>query len=402
MRLTAGPSGAHLTYCTNIHRGETWDETHAALKRHVPEVKAQVSPSTPMGVGLRLSAIAAEELAAPRALGEFQEFLALNGLYVFTINGFPYGPFHGTRVKEDVYQPDWRFAERLTYSNRLADLLAALLPEEPGLDGSVSTVPATFGPIAQETGALERIVEHLIRHASHLALLRERTGKTITLALEPEPMCYLETTEGAVRFFEDQLYLRAPRALFARVTGFNSSQAEESLRRHLGLCFDVCHAAVEFEDPATSFARLSGAGIGIFKLQLSAALRVPEVSSRTRAHIERFDDGVYLHQVVERRADGTLVRFLDLAPAFGAIRAAMGNEWRVHCHVPVFHDTLPELGTTQAVLRGVLALHKRSAVSRHLEVETYTFDVLPEELRDTDVSVAIAREIDWVKRELLA
>src|SRR5262245_39941973 len=234
MKLPGRAGGeAHLTYCTNIHRGETWDETRAALEKHLPAVKAKVAPGSAMGVGLRLSAIAADELSAPEALAQFTDFLARNNLYVFTINGFPFGPFHGTRVKEEVYQPDWRFAERLAYSNRLADLLSHLLPDERGLEGSISTVPATFGPIGRESGVLDAVAENLIRHASHLALLRERTGKTIALALEPEPMCYLETTEGAVQFFESHLYTKSAREKLAALTGFTPAQAEDALRRHL-------------------------------------------------------------------------------------------------------------------------------------------------------------------------
>jgi hypothetical protein len=392
--------GAHLTYCTNIHRGETWLDTFAGLKRHLPEVKRLFVPDRSMGVGLRLSAIASETLANGPELEGFQEFLAREQLYVFTINGFPYGPFHGTRVKEDVYQPDWRFPERLAYSNRLADLLAALLPQDGGLDGSVSTVPATFRPIGREAGAIDRIADNLLQHAAHLVRLAGKSGRVITLALEPEPMCYLETIEEAARFFEDHLFSSAAVRRFADLTRLDAAGAEAALRRHLGICYDVCHAAVEFESASESLARLTRAGIGIFKLQLSAALKVPRVDARTVEQLRRFDDGVYLHQVVERRPDGTLARFLDLAPAFANLDQALGNEWRVHCHVPIFMSTLPELGTTQDFLREILALHQRAPISQHLEVETYTFDVLPEELRRVDASTAVARELAWVRDAL--
>jgi hypothetical protein len=400
MKLDASAAGAHLTYCTNIHRGETWADTSAALQRHLPEIKRLSSPDRAMGVGLRLSYIAAETLAQPAELDRFRDFLRRNALYVFTINGFPYGPFHGTRVKEDVYQPDWRFAERLVYSNLLADILAALLPDEPGLDGSVSTVPATFRPIGKQTGAIEAIVENLLQHAAHLVGLRARTGRTITLALEPEPMCYLETVDEAASFFETKIFAPAAVRRFSEISGLDRAAAESALRHHLGLCYDVCHAAVEFEGAAESLARLARAGVGLHKLQLSAALKVPRVDAATIEKLRRFDDGVYLHQVVERRADGGLVRYLDLAPAFAKVAEAQGHEWRVHCHVPIFLETLPELDTTQDFLCEILALHKKSPISRHLEVETYTFDVLPEELRRVDVAIAVARELAWVRSAL--
>lgn len=394
-------SGAHLTYCTNIHRGETWSETLAALERYVPEVKRAVAPAEPMGVGLRLSGIASEELQQPAELDRFREFLGRHDLYVFTINGFPYGSFHGTRVKENVYQPDWRTPERLAYSNRLADVLACLLPDEPDLEGSISTVPGTFRAVGSEPGAVERMTENLLRHAAHLVALREQTGRTIALAIEPEPMCFLETTDEAIEFIKSQLLSRSGVTHFTELTGLTASDAEVAIRRHIGLCYDVCHAAVEFEDAAAGFDRLARAGLRAPKVQLSAALRVIEVDGGTAAQLDRFDDGVYLHQVVERRRDGTLERYLDLDQAFAAIDRAQGSEWRIHCHVPIFMDSLPELDTTQDVLREVLTLHRSSPLSAHLEVETYTFDVLPEELRGMDVATAIGREIAWA-RDVLA
>jgi hypothetical protein len=136
--------GSHLGYCTNIHPGESWDEIRANLGRYVPEVKRRVSPDAPFGLGLRLSCLAARQLAGPESLAEFADFLRRESLYVFTINGFPYGPFHGTRVKEDVYLPDWRDEERLEYTNLLADLLAQWVPAGTASGGSISTVPGAF------------------------------------------------------------------------------------------------------------------------------------------------------------------------------------------------------------------------------------------------------------------
>ena len=400
MKLQDGASGCHLTYCTNIHRGETWPETFAALKQHLPEVKEKVAPGQPMGVGLRLSAIAAQTLSSPAETEAFREFLDNQGLYVFTINGFPYGPFHGVRVKEQVYQPDWRTAERLAYSNQLADLLAALMPKNLELDGSISTVPGTFRPIGAGAGAIPAMVEFLLQHAAHLVGVRESTGRSIALALEPEPMCFLETTAEAVAFFKDHIFSRTGIARFAGLTGLSASAAEMALRRHLGLCLDVCHAAVEFEDVNESLRLVRAAGLAIPKLQLSAALKVPSVGPETKAQLQQFDDGVYLHQVVERTKAGELRRYLDLAPAFEQLARAMGSEWRVHCHVPVFMENLPAMSTTQDVLKQILALHAASPISQHLEVETYTFDVLPPELRQVGVATAIARELDWVRGQL--
>ncbi|MGI9490740.1 MAG: metabolite traffic protein EboE [Geminicoccaceae bacterium] len=397
MQIGPAASGQHLTYCTNIHAGETWDEIFSRLQVNLPAIKAEALPDAALGVGLRLSAIAAKTLSASDRLDEFQAFLADGDYYVFTINGFPYGPFHGQRVKEQVYQPDWSHEERLTYSDRMADLLAAILPD--GMDGSVSTVPGTFKPLASEPGMIERITDHLLRHAAKLVDIERTTGKTIALALEPEPYCFLETIEETVSYFEE--YLFAPNACrrLGGLTGLSSFAAGAALRRHLGVCYDVCHAAVEYEDPAGSIAALNAADIAIPKIQLSSALRIPEVTDDVSETLAGFAEPVYLHQVIEHHTDG-LTRYLDLPDALDALDQAIGREWRVHFHVPIFLDQLQHFSTTQDFLRDILALHRKTPISNHLEVETYTWDVLPERYRGVDVSTAIARELNWVRDQL--
>ncbi len=395
------PDLGHLTYCSNIHPGETWPEVFSNLRHHLPAIKAEVAAGCDFGVGLRLSAIAAEALREPAALAELRDFLAANGLYIFTINGFPYGPFHGVRVKEQVYQPDWQHAERLAYTDLLADLLVQLLPDDPALDGSVSTVPGTFKPIAEAPGVVERIADNLIRHAAHLVRLRERTGRTIALALEPEPYCLLETIDETVRFFEEHLFGRAAVRALRELTGLAAGEAEAALRRHLGVCYDVCHAAVEFEDPAGSLEALRRAGITVPKLQLSAALRIAEVGPETARQLRPFDEPVYLHQVI-MRAGEQLTRHLDLPQALATLDASQGAEWRVHFHVPIFLDQLQHFSTTQDFLRQILALHRQAPVSPHLEVETYTWDVLPVRYREAGIASAIARELAWTLDQLRA
>ena len=399
MRLDRLPGDVHLTYCTNIHAGESWDEVRDSLDAHLPPIKAQVSPGAPLGLGLRLSAIAAQALSRPAALDELRALLARHGFYVFTINAFPYGPFHGTRVKEDVYQPDWLAPERLSYSDQAAAILAALLPD--GMVGSVSSVPGTFKAVAAARPDAPRLMaDAMARHAANLVALQRRTGREIVLALEPEPCCFLETIEETLAFFQDHLHADASAAIVSREAGVSLTEAHDALRRHLGVCYDICHGAVEFEDPADAFARLTTAGIRIGKLQLSSALRLPQVGAETEQTLSAFDDGVYLHQVVERH-NGTITRHVDLAPAFAALRAGKaGGEWRVHCHVPVFLEVAGKFHSTQPTLKAALACAKAGFVSPHLEVETYTWDVLPAELRRESRADAIAREMRWVLQEL--
>lgn len=409
MRLAA-PGRPHLTYCTNIHPGESWAEVRANLERYVLAVRTRVAPDRPFGIGLRLSAQAAETLAEPRELDEFRAFLDRHRLYVFTINGFPYGPFHGVRVKEEVYLPDWLDEARLAYTDRLAALLATLLPAEPGLEGSVSTAPGAFRARVGGDTDVARMADLMLRHVATLHRIREQTGKTIALALEPEPCCYLETVSETVAFFERWLFSRSAVARLAGAAGIDHAAAEAALRRHLGVCFDACHMAVEFEEPRAALDAFPAAGIRIAKVQLSAGLAVrfdgkdpPLHDEAARRALRPFAEGVYLHQVVERR-EGTLTRFLDLPEALGAAAAAEAGarEWRVHFHVPLFRRELGPFLNTQDYLGEVIEVLAREDRSRHLEVETYTWDVLPEEYRREDIVTAVARELGWVMERLPA
>jgi sugar phosphate isomerase/epimerase len=395
LRSAGGP---HLTYCTNIHPGESWPEVRENLGRFVVAVKERVAPTERFGVGLRLSGAAARALAHPRELDAFRAFLDAHELYVFTVNGFPYGPFHGTAVKERVYLPDWLDDERLAYTDGLAHLLAALLPA--GVDGTISTVPGAFRPRIGSEADVARVADRIVAHVATLHAIRERTGRSIALALEPEPCCILETIAETVSFFERHLFARPAVERLGRLAGLGGADAAAALRRHLGVCLDTCHAAVEFEDPAGAVQALRAAGIGIRKVQLSAGLRVRRFDRDTLAALARFDDAVYLHQVVQRDG-GRLTRWVDLPDALAA-RASAAGEWRVHCHVPVFLETLGAFDNTQAVLAEFLALQAADPVSTHLEVETYTWSVLPEEHRAGDVVGAVARELRWVMERLVA
>jgi sugar phosphate isomerase/epimerase len=378
--------GLQLTYCTNIHPGESLAEVRAAISDKVAAVKARVSPDAPFGVGLRLSARAADELAAPGALADFRRLLDAHGLYVFTINGFPYGAFSGTRVKERVYLPDWRDEARFAYTERLCELLAALLPDGVS-GGSVSTVPGALRSNV-DGAAVTAMAARLQRQAVALERLHTRTGKHIVLALEPEPGCFLETTDDALAFFGEHL---------------GAGRDADVARRHLALCVDACHVAVAFEDPVAAVRRLRAAGITIGKLQLSTALAVdfsgePEVLAALAA----FADDVYLHQVTERK-DGRLRRWLDLPDALAAAAtdgdSGTPRQWRIHFHVPLFRGQLGRFRNTQDELARLLAAVADSGCGE-LEVETYTWDVLPAAYRNEDVVDAIARELDWVRAHL--
>jgi sugar phosphate isomerase/epimerase len=324
----------------------------------------------------------------------FREELDRLGLYVFTINGFPYGAFHGRPVKEKVYRPDWLEDERLVYADTLATVLAGLMAGRTAGEGSVSTVPGCF--LGRASGdAPAAVARNVLRHAAHLWRIREDTGLTVGLALEPEPHCLLETTADAAAFFERHLFAPDAVAAFADGTGLSLAGAEEALRRHVGVCLDACHAAVQFEEPADAVRRLQAAGIRILKIQVSAGLRLQEPDGAALAALKSFAEPVYLHQVVVREGE-RLRRYLDLPEAIAAARAeSPGDEWRVHFHVPLFQDALGSFQSTQPFVAELLQLQARASVTNHLEVETYTWDVLPEEHRRVPVVDAVARELAW-------
>ncbi len=391
----ADGSAVHLTYCSNIHAGESLRDVIDNIGLHIPSVRKAMNRDTPLGLGLRLSAAAADDLAAPEAMAELQRILAQHNCYVFTINGFPYGPFHGTRVKEDVYLPDWKDRERLRYTNQLADQFCKLLPA--GQTGSISTVPGAFKTNVNNAQDVAQMTSLYLEHCAHLVKLEKQTGKSIVLALEPEPCCFLETVEESIDFFTNHLYSRESAEQLQKLLGEKDNNAPALLRKHLTLCLDLCHAAVEYENASDCIEALRTANIAIGKLQISAGLRLTDVTVERAEVLKPFIDPVYLHQVIERHGD-EINRYPDLPEAFSQLTDdSVPREWRVHFHVPIFLDDLGEFSSTQFFIKDALSLHKQSSLSAHLEVETYTWDVLPAQYKGQPIADAIARELSWVE-----
>jgi sugar phosphate isomerase/epimerase len=396
------PDGAgHLTYSMLVHPGDSWEEVWSSLRTYVPKVKERVSPDEPFGVCLRLSAAAATTLAADaQARAQLREFLDAGDLYVYTVNAFPYGPFKGQRVKEQVYEPDWRSAERVRYTLDVAGILAEIAPD--GVDPSIQTAPLGFKPNVTGPEVVAAYTANVLGVAAELVALERRTGRTVTLAIEPEPYCFLETTDETVAYFGEHLYSGKAARTLGKLAGIPISEAHVALRRHLGIVFDTCHLALEYEDMGESLGKLVDAGIPIFKLQEAAALKVPDVTPEAVELLTRFADTVYLTQTLERR-DGAITRYLNLEDALAALAADPGpREWRVHFHVPVFLEDLGPFTTTRDAIVDALAVHRRQALSAQLEIETYTWDVLPEELKRGDIVDYVCRELEWVRSVLAA
>lgn len=360
-----------LTYCTNIHPAQGWPAVLASLETYAPAVKARLSPEAPFGIGLRLSGIESRELLEGDALERFADWLDRSGLYVFSINGFPYGAFHGTPVKADVHAPDWRDEERVAYSLRLAHILKRLLPD--GMDGSISTSPLAYKSWVDQND--RATWQHLARNVARVAEALADTR--IHLDFEPEPDGLLERSAELVRFFEDWL----PRSAWD----------------HVGVCFDTCHMAVAHEDPAEVMDRYADAGISIGKVQVSSALEVPLPADR--AALEAFADPIYLHQVTQRDRDGALHQYPDLPEALEHLDDPRAADWRIHFHTPLFVDRYGEFRSTRDWIERTFDEVKRRRNCRILEIETYTWDVLPPELKQ-DLTDSIAREYEWVLQTL--
>jgi sugar phosphate isomerase/epimerase len=391
-------SGLHLTYCTNIHPGHGWREVEANIRRYGPALKAHLSPDAPFGLGLRLGARDARELLEGRRLDDFRSYLEDAGLYVALINGFPYGPFHGTPVKAEVYAPDWREQARVEYTLDLIRILGVLLPD--GVDGGVSTAPLTYKPWMRDArpDAMETMTRNVARVAGALVEARRQQGVFIHLDIEPEPDCLLETSSETADFFEQWLLPVGGRALSSQL-GLTLDQAQQALRDHVQVCFDCCHFAVEYEEPAAALERLQRAGIKVGRVQLSSAIdvAVPAAAAERARAVERlrpFADATYLHQVIERR--GTALRqFPDLEDALADTAASDGHDWRIHFHVPLFSADYDGLGSTQDYVKRVIDQASAAPFTTHLEIETYTWDVLPGALK-IDLLDSICREYEWV------
>ena len=398
-----------IPYCLNIHPGEDLSAVRDAIGTHACAVKARVSPDAPYPLGLRLAAAAANELADPAALAAFRDLLAQHDLFVTGINGFPYGTFHNAPVKTAVYQPDWSTPERLAYTGRLATILAALLPE--GQTGNISTVPLGYkgqrtGERRPEVGSRRSEVggqgsgvlfpRQIAVMAEFLHDLKGRTGREIVLALEPEPDCVLEDTGEVVAWFEDELLTEGKRWLTFR-NRRTPEEAEALLRTYVGLCLDTCHFAVEFEDPLTALLRLESACIRVARIQLSAAIRTT-VGGDALTRLADFIDPVYLHQTKIRLPRGRILSLPDLTKeTLETARLHEGCELRTHFHVPLFYEGDGVLGSTHSDLSPEFFAHA-TAHGYPLEIETYTFNVLPPAIRPEHVVESLIRETEWAER----
>ena len=361
-------STVHLAYCTNVHPVDTMAGLLSTLDRYAVPVRETLGVPR-LGVGLWLAREAVTELLAyPAGVPRLADALAERGLEVVTLNAFPYRGFGDEVVKGRVYAPDWTTQDRLAYTMDCATVLTGLLPPDVPY-GSVSTLPLAWrepwDDLRRKTAA-----NHLAALAVGLATLTEQTGRDVRVGLEPEPGCVVETTAQAA--------------------------AEIAAGPQVGVCLDACHLAVQFEEPAAAVDRLAAAGLAVVKAQVSCALE----AAGGEPALAGFVEPRFLHQV--RTAGGAGTDDLDEALAGGL---PAGEDWRVHFHVPLHAPPQPPLRSTAAELVRTLGVLVGGPVplTAHLEVETYTWSVLPPDARpgtDEELVAGIAAELAWTAARL--
>ena len=348
----------------------------------------------PLAAGLWLArSVATELLDSPPKLEQLGRLLWQHDLSCYTLNTFPYGNFHSDRVKENVYLPDWTRDDRVDYTLDSARILAKLMPDD-GTEGSLSTVPLGFKPFDYPESFADECAGRLIGLAQSLHDIEQETGRKIRLAIEPEPFCVIETTAETVQFF------RRLRELAADA----GAGALDVVNEYLGVCYDVCHQAVEFEDVADSIQQLAAEQIRINKVHITCAIRVenPADNEAARRALARYVEPRYLHQTMARATDGTIHRQVDLTEDTALSPPddfAAADEWRVHFHVPVNAESLGPLQTTRGDLKKALATVRDLDYAPHLEVETYTWEVLPDG-QQTSLVDGLTMEVE-ATRELL-
>ena len=399
--MNLGHGLGHLTYSTLVHQTDNWEQLWKSVNTYLPAVKARVAPHEKFGVCLRTSAPSIELLSTePGKVADLKKFFADQDLYLYTANAFVYGVFKKQVIKEDVYEPDWATPERREYTKKVANLLAELAPDS--INPSIQTAPLGFKPKVTCYDVVEAYTSNVIDVVAHLVELKKKTGKTVTLGLEPEPRCYLETTDETITYFKNRLFSGATAQRLAKKTGLNEADAAQAMRDYMGVVFDIGHQAVGYEDIPASLQKLVDNGVQIVKLQEAASMYIPDVTQEKVDALQTFAKTIYLSQTCQKK-DGKMTWFLNLEDAFEDWYKNPGpREWRTHFHVPVFLTELGHgFGTTRFGLEQALAVHKKTPLSTHLEIETYTWDVLPDHLKTGDIVEYVTRELDWVKGQLV-
>ncbi|MET7392218.1 metabolite traffic protein EboE [Dactylosporangium sp. NPDC005572] len=359
----------HLAYGTNVHPAEDVAGIIAQLDTYAARMRDRLGTDV-LGLGLWLGIDAATELAGDAALRKrLRRELDARGLEVVTLNGFPFRAFHAPVVKRKVYRPDWTEPARLRYTLDLARILVDLLPDDAAR-GSISTLPLGWRE-PWDSAHVGKVCRALDALASGLAGLEVLTGREVRVAFEPEPGCVIENTLQAT---------------------VHLSTVDP---RWIGVCVDLAHLACAWEDPVAAVQRLARAGLPIVKIQVSAALEVADPVAGA-ATLAQYVEPKFMHQT---RSAGCRHSFDDLDEA---LESGADGPWRVHYHVPLHAEPEPPLAATTGVLRAGLGALVGGPVAAcdHLEVETYTWGVLPPAQRPTGpeaLAAGMAAELAYAR-----
>jgi hypothetical protein len=390
-----------LSYCANVHPAENFHDVQQTIQDYTARLQVHYGGRSQLGMGLWISQAFSQELLQEASKRQALKTSAQEkGLYHFTLNGFPYGRFHQERIKEKVFQPSWRDPARLQYLKDLARLLSQLLDDSLPY-GSISTLSGSYKPLEHHHQLLQEIAHHHLTLIEFLYQLEQETGKRICIALEPEPLNTLENTDEALAYFKNYLWASAP-----KYPQHSPYSPEELVRRYLGICFDTCHQACQFESLPESLKRYQKEGVPLYKIQLSNALHLesPATNPEGIAHLRQFQEPVYLHQILGKSSQGQILAIPDLETFFKEVYPhhrekwnALGA-WRIHFHVPLFYQGHKGLKSTQKDLEEALAYLLKEDLCSHFEIETYTWNVLPVEPEGTGLTLfqGLQKEIDYV------
>jgi hypothetical protein len=395
-----------LGYCTNVHPGSTWQEVLRNLKQYSLPVREQLPSSFPFGVGAWISSQAAQELLQKgKFLTEFKEFLESSELNLFSLNGFPYGNFHQTSVKYDVYHPDWFQFDRVQYTLNLFEIIRRIARSDT--KWSVSTLPISYKSWVTSPSTLETAAHHLGRVALRSYEIEKRDGIQTALCLEPEPLCFLDQSSDVIHFYQEYLLTKAAQHIQTELK-ISKSDAERIILDKIQICYDTCHADVMFETPAAILKSYDALGIQIGKVQISSALKLDLFQGTLQngqtpdTVLAPLTDDKYLHQVIGITKQGQKIVWNDLPEAISDWKQqCLSGHFRIHYHVPLFQKHFYGMETTQNHIIELFKLAQSRFITSHWEVETYTWEVLPktEEL-SSNISHLITREINWVIQEL--
>jgi len=369
-----------ITYCGNVHPVVGLSDLEQYLDESTPSVQNHFGAKFPLGLWLPKTAM--QDALSEKGLASLRGRLETLETMPVTFNAFPMEVFHGTRVKELVYTPDWSTRERLDYTKSVAQLGVKL-----GMKSfSISSLSGGFKP-NDKAEKVTQYLEHWLQWVDWARSLEENESVRVSLALEPEPFNTMEDESDAI-----QLWAKLREA--AKVKGIS----EEYLQRYLGLCFDTCHFSVRYVSLTEAWERLKQHSIPVHKIQVSVAPRwQASMGEESRMKFFNWEEPVYLHQSFAKVA-GQRQSFLDLDLA--KRYEGKVEEWRTHFHVPIhFGHREDSTGFELIDFLNYLKMHETEIPV--LEVETYSFNSMGEQWGEqTSLEQSIAKEMLWLQEQM--